>query len=74
VSVQLAQRFQEAIDAAAMAAGLIGSDDYTNAFQWSEPEERDGTPHLVANWVAADLESKFAEIDWRVTVATLSQK
>ena len=74
VSVQLAQRFQEAIDAAAMSAGLIGSDDYTNAFVWGDPAERDGTPHFVANAVAAELEDKFAVIDWKTTVAVLSSK
>ncbi len=30
-SVALPDRFQEAIDQAAMAAGMIGSDDYTEA-------------------------------------------
>jgi ABC-type amino acid transport substrate-binding protein len=65
--VPLSPRFQEAIDAAAMAAGLIGSDDYTNAFTWSEPQEREGLPQEVANAVAAELESNFAEIDWRAT-------
>ena len=28
------------IDQAAMAAGLIGSDDYTEAFRWGDPQER----------------------------------
>jgi hypothetical protein len=51
-----------------MAAGLTGSDDYTNAFMWSEPQERAGLPQEVANAVAAELESNFVEIDWRATV------
>ena len=67
-SVQLSQRFQEAIDSAAMLAGLIGSDDYTNAFQWSEPQTREGTPQVVAQIVAEELELQFNEIDWRATV------
>ena len=68
VNVQLSQRFQEAIDSAAMSAGLIGSDDYTNAFQWGAPAEREGTPQEVADVVAAEFEAKFEAIDWRATV------
>lgn len=64
----LHQRFQEAIDSAAMLAGLIGSDDYTNAFQWGEPHTREGAPQVVAQAVAAEIETQFAEIDWRATV------
>jgi hypothetical protein len=51
-----------------MAAGLIGSDDYTNAFKWSDPAERDGSPQEVADAVAAELEARFEEIDWRALV------
>ena len=61
VSVPLSQRFQEAIDAAAMAAGLSGSDDYTNAFTWGELQQRDGTPQEVATAVAAELEQQFEQ-------------
>lgn len=67
-SVQLPQRFQEAIDSAAMLAGLIGSDDYTNAFRWGEPHSREGTPQAVAQLVADELDVQFNEIDWRATV------
>jgi len=70
-SVPLSARFQEAIDNAAMYAGLIGSDDYTNAFQWSEPVEHEGSPHEVASKMAASLEAQYEQIDWRSTVAKL---
>ena len=73
VSVPLSPRFQEAIDNAAMFAGLIGSDDYTNAFAWNEPQARDGSPEAVAAEIAAELEAQFAEIDWRATVAKINQ-
>jgi hypothetical protein len=72
-SVPLPQRFQEAIDNAAMFAGLIGSDDYTNAFTWSEPQACDGSPENVAAAVAAELEAQFADIDWRATVAKINK-
>ena len=70
-SVLLPDRFQEAIDQAAMAAGLIGSDDYTAALQWGEPVERDGTAKSVAASVAAELDQQYATLDWRATVASL---
>ena len=43
-SKPLSDRFQEAVDAAAMAAGLIGSDAYTEQFRWSEPKGRKARP------------------------------
>ena len=73
VSVPLSQRFQEAIDAAAMAAGLIGSDDYTNAFTWSEPQQREGTPREVADAVAAELEQQFDQVDVGNTVKKIKR-
>ncbi len=73
VSAPLSQRFQEAIDNAAMYAGLIGSDDYTEAFQWSEPQSRDGNLQDVAASVVAELEAQFEQIDWHATVAKLKQ-
>jgi hypothetical protein len=67
-SVQLSSRFQEAIDQAAMAAGLIGSDAYTEAFAWGEPVERPGTSQEVAAAAAAEIEAAHPEIDWRAAV------
>ena len=32
----------EAVDAAAMASGLIGSDAYTEQFRWGDAQERQG--------------------------------
>ena len=71
--VQLSARFQAAIDEAAMAANLIGDDDYTNGFHWRELEDRQGEPQSVAEAVAADLEAKYAVIDWRSTARKLKQ-
>lgn len=67
-SVPLPDRFQEAVDHAAMALGLIGSDDYTNALQWSEPQEREGIVIEVASAVAGELEQAYPQIDWKATV------
>ena len=67
VSVQLPQRFQDAVDNAAMSAGFVGTDEYLSTFRWSEPVERAGTLHDVAHAVAAELESQSPDIDWRAT-------
>jgi hypothetical protein len=71
-SVQLSTRFQEAIDAAAMATQLAGTDAYLSMFHWSEIAERPGTPQEVASAVAAEIEAQYdGEIDWQSTAADL---
>ena len=69
VSVELPPRFQVAVDNAAMAAGLTGTDAYLEGFAWAEPQEREGSPAEVAAAVAAELEAQHATIDWRATAA-----
>ncbi len=71
--VQLSTRFQAAIDEAAMAANLIGDEDYTNGFQWHDAQAREGSAQSVAQAVAAELEEKYAEIDWRSTARKLRE-
>jgi hypothetical protein len=68
-SAQLPPRFQEAVDQAAMAAGLTDSDSYTEALRWGEPHERAGTARDVAAAVAAELDQQLPVIDWRATAA-----
>ncbi len=65
--IELSQRFQVAVDNAAMAAGLTGTDAYLAGFEWGEIFEREGAPGEVAAAVAAELEAQFPEIDWRQT-------
>lgn len=72
-SIELPARFQEAVDNAAMAAGLTGTDGYLAGFIWSEPQERDGSPQEVAAAVAAELESAHPIVDWRRTAETLKR-
>lgn len=74
MSKQLPERFQEAIDQAAMAAGLLGSDDYTDAFRWGPSEERQGSAEEVAAAVAAELDARFPTIDWRATVEAIRSR
>jgi hypothetical protein len=68
---ELSHRFQVAVDNAAMAAGVTGSEAYLAGFNWGEPAERDGTPAEVAAAVAAELEAQYATIEWRRTAAAL---
>jgi hypothetical protein len=70
---QLPPRFQEAADAAAMAAGLTGSDAYTEALRWGEPHERPGAAPDVATAVAAELDAAHPALDWRATAARIRE-
>jgi hypothetical protein len=74
VSVELPPRFQEAVDSAAMAAGLTGTDGYLSGFAWGEAQERDGSPAEVAAAVAAELDARHPTIDWRATANTIRQE
>ena len=68
VNKPLPQRFQEAIDDAAMALGKIGTDSYTDGFQWGDENEQPGTAEEVASAIAAELDKKHPSVDWRSLV------
>lgn len=70
-SSQLSPRFQEAVDSAAMAARLTGTDAYLELLHWSAPEMRAGAPSDVAEAVAAELEATFEQIPWRESAQQL---
>ena len=57
----LSSRFQEAIDAAAMRAGLTDTDDYLEQWRSSAWEERAGTPEAAVEQRAAELEAEYSE-------------
>lgn len=73
-SIELSARFQEAVDNAAMAASLTGTDAYLSGFEWSAPSERDGDPSEVAATVAAELDAKYTDIDWRRTATRIRER
>jgi hypothetical protein len=56
----LPERFQEAVDAAAMVAGLIGSDDYTEQMQMDRRACGDDLEAEVAK-VATALEAEWTD-------------
>ena len=57
--VQLAARFQEAIDEAAMRLGDTGATDYLEGWGRSPWTEADGSPAEVLDRVAADLDREW---------------
>ncbi|MDT8305617.1 MAG: virulence factor [Anaerolineae bacterium] len=67
VSEELPTRFLDAVDRAALATKLTGTDGYLSQFRWSEPEERAGSPAAVVAAIIAELDAAFPEIDWRAT-------
>jgi hypothetical protein len=72
-SIELPARFQEAVDSAAMAAHLTGTDGYLAGFNWSETLERDGSPAEVAAAVVAELEAAYPVVDWQRTAQMLKE-
>lgn len=70
-AVPLPERFQQAVDMAAMAAGLTSAEDYTATYRWGETEEREGSALEVAAAVAAELEDQYQKIEWRQTAEAL---
>ena len=59
VKAPLPQRFQEAIDEAAMRLGETSSDAYLEGWDRSGWTSADGTPAEVADRVVADLETQW---------------
>ena len=55
----LSDRFQQAIDDAAMSAGLSGTDAYLAEWRTSEGEDRPGYPQAAAESMAAELEEAY---------------
>ena len=56
---QLAERFEQAIDRAAMKTGAAGTDDYLAEWRKSAPYAAEGDPAEVAEAEAARLEAEY---------------
>lgn len=59
VKAQLADRFQEAIDEAAMRLGDTGADDYLAGWERTPWTAADGSPTEVLERVVAQLEAEW---------------
>lgn len=53
----LPERFEQAIDRAAMKAGLAGSDEYLSAWRKEVVERPDAAPEALAEAMAAELDA-----------------
>ena len=57
VSLEMPAKFAVRIDAIAQQRGITGADAYTEQWQWSEEQDRDGSADVVAAAVKAELEA-----------------
>jgi hypothetical protein len=55
----LTERFEQAVDQAAMHAGLVGTDAYLAEWRTSPWNQQDGEPELVADGVVSEIESDY---------------
>ena len=55
----LSDRFEKAIDQAAMHAGVINSDDYLAEWRTTDWQEREGEAVAVAEALVAELEAAY---------------
>ena len=56
---QLSERFEQAIDRAAMKVGAEDTNAYLAEWRKSDPVEMDGDPEVLAETEAARLEAEF---------------
>ena len=57
----LPERFEQAIDRAAMKAGMAGTDDYLSEWRRADPVEIDGDPAGIAAAEAARLDADYPQ-------------
>ena len=69
--IELPQRFQVAIDEAAMRAGLIGDDAYMEQWQRNGWQGKEGTPQEVADSVGAAIEEEYDSAKIRLLMDNL---
>jgi len=66
---QLAERFEQAIDRAAMKTGAAGTDDYLAEWRKAEPYSVEGEPSEVAEAEAARLEAEYDQARIKALIA-----
>ncbi|MFX0540458.1 virulence factor [Roseovarius sp. S4756] len=66
---QLPERFEQAIDRAAMKIGANGSDDYLAEWRKAAPYDVDGEPAEVAESEAARIEAEYDRERIKVLIA-----
>ena len=61
LSRQLPERFERAIDRAAMYAGAIGSDDYLAEWRKGDWQEQEGEAEALLDSLVAEIETSYPE-------------
>lgn len=57
----LPERFEKAIDRAAMKTGLAGTDDYLGEWRRGDPVQIDGDPAAIATAEAARIDAEYSQ-------------
>lgn len=65
----LPERFEQAIDRAAMKSGAAESDDYLAGFRKADPYTVDGTPQEAAAAEAARIDTEFDQTRLKALIA-----
>ncbi|PJE33601.1 hypothetical protein PSM7751_03966 [Pseudooceanicola marinus] len=65
----LPERFEQAIDRAAMASGAAGTDDYLAEWRKGDPQEVDGDPQQVADDAIARLDADYDQDRLKTLIA-----
>lgn len=73
VKVALANRFQEAIDEAAMRVGASDADAYMDGWRRTEWETAEGTPTEVSEAISKKLETELDEAALNALLDSLNQ-
>ena len=60
VNRQLSPRFQEALDAAAMRAGSVSTDDYLADWRSLDWQPSDADPEQLADSLVAEIEAEYS--------------
>jgi hypothetical protein len=70
----LPDRFQQAINSAAIAASKVDPDAYMNGWQWGPKEERIGPANEVAEALVAELDAAYPQERLRALIMTHIRK
>lgn len=68
--VQLAERFEQAIDRCAMKTGMVGTDNYLSEWRKSSLGQIDGNPNEIAKKVASKIEDGVNNEKLKVLIAS----
>ena len=74
VKKMLPDRFQQAIDSAAMAKGETSSDDYLDGWHWAKKEERPGSAAEVADTLLIEIETAYPQSRLREIISACAQR